>query len=374
MVVFKSSPDTGYRFNTAKLIAVQGDCEEFDVGKKATKAALTSPPGTIPDVEETGLVGCGKVYTLCAHRSGSVPKKRNDQTITSSTPDTERTIVETKDREDLKISHDFISIGSNVKYINIKPADMSPKTPGQMDPTDPCITKTAGYTPLEVDSFNGVFSTKLDGKLLGRTNEEREFRRLVFDVGLEPGNARMVIKQAADTQKPSKYLVKLAASYRIGAVESMADDPEIAQVQAEVPIRTEESVLHTQGTMLNDVKDAAIVAVETDNKDLFDVATLEGLLKIKQNVGFRRESFLRFLKGMDECGRSLFRLFWNREDLVESIGLDSVRKYEDALVENFNSLGSLVLFQQTKLMNIHGPFENSLEGSLVEDEDDAIDL
>jgi len=89
-------------------------------------------------------------------------------------------------------------------------------------------------------------------------------------------------------------------------------------------------------------------AAATGRKDVFDVSILAGLLKTNRSDELINEYTKTFKQALSHVGRTMFKLFWDRESFVDRFGEEDMEKFEDLLSDVFSNLGDLVLYLTSK--------------------------
>lgn len=363
VVVFRKSPNTGHVFKHKDIFASAENGEEFEVGKKieslkdfnkleGRSVAIISNKGGLTELTADNPSGENKYAKVC--------KSNNFSRDYTSEKDTRKVVFTDNPETDVNVSPGFVTIGPLARAIGLKRYDDKREfNPGSPEDFNESIRKKAGLSKLDIQREGSSVCMRMDGRYQNSSNIEREFRRLIFDIGIHPGDARSMLKTALDHGSVS-YLVKLAGPLTIGPLHTA--DPEVTNVRYTKPEITEVRDARETGVMLEQARATAQRAAEVGNDDLFEITTLKSLMQIVEDKSMKRNSFVKLLRGMDECGRNLFRLYFKRDEMTKEHGSEDVEKLEDSLKNNFKALGELVIFLQDKFTSLHSPFQNSMQG------------
>lgn len=406
LVVLKDKADRAmmYDFNEVFVTDI-GQVDEFDVGQQLKESTFrkwakntkddpevpqqltTSQPGTDwpgPPIDEEddgsvfsgsfGVWSKGEVYEINASEVDTdvspmrVPRMRPPvHTRRYVTDQPKVTLLFPKDTPGIKFGATTMALGTEVKMIRIVMVPESVFTLGHPSDFTQTLMKTAGMESLEVFCEGSMASVKVDDAYSGINSSEREFRRLVIDVGLMPGSARHVLKQAEEGEDhKERFLIKRAEERR-----PMWADPHIMTATETRPEINVISGAREYGVLLQDSRRAVQRASESGSQDLFDIQAMKGLFDVVSSDIISKETLLQWIRAMDECGRTIVRMAWQWDDMIDQYGSEDSDRLMEAIKTNFKELGSLILRAQENFTDLHGPLENSMDGMLAEEVGDG---
>jgi len=89
-------------------------------------------------------------------------------------------------------------------------------------------------------------------------------------------------------------------------------------------------------------------AAQTGRRDVFDVSSLAGLLKTNRSEELLGDYTKVFKLALSHVGRTMFKLYWDRDSFIDRFGEEDMEKLEELLQDVFSNLGDLVLYLSSK--------------------------
>lgn len=89
-------------------------------------------------------------------------------------------------------------------------------------------------------------------------------------------------------------------------------------------------------------------ASRSGQKEVFDTATISGMLKAVRQDSLVDRYLGALMKALDKLGRILFMFYWHQEEFEDRYGKQDLPELEDSLRNAFETLGDVVLFLQEK--------------------------
>ena len=195
--------------------------------------------------------------------------------------------------------------------------------------------------------------------------EREALQILIGDLGVSESDARIMYKEASElkTAEQVRFFVgqvKTAAPFDSVLNQSTGRDPfidaNIQDSQGEILFAPREYQSERNDDVYRHFKDEnnydAVYkkdidrinqAASTGQKDVFDAAALGALINV-HNVGDTVEGYFGdMIQALDKLGRTLFLMYWHREDMQERYGKQDLRDLEDNVKSTFESLGDVVL-------------------------------
>jgi len=211
------------------------------------------------------------------------------------------------------------------------------------------LTKGAELLTVHAD---GPYVTLVgDSSRITLTHKQAQVR-LIMDWGFTAEDAALTVKQAGTHQH--QYYVKRAGptSELFGqsygdydpSYNAMVNETQVDQVDAEMPKGDPSKYDPMQDQDLN----RTLRAASKGQKDVFDVAVLEGLVKSVRVDDLINSFVPSMVKGMDRVGRTLFLFYWHNEDFRDRYGRQDMADLEDSLINVFKSMGDLIIFLRQK--------------------------
>lgn len=189
----------------------------------------------------------------------------------------------------------------------------------------------AGYLPVKVACENSRWSIESPmGNTLDVTRAPA-FIDLVSGYGLRAKQAADLLDQSAVSGKLSFY-VKLAG----------IDDG----IEGDDHTETRE-VVDGKGLDDNSIRRIA-KAAQTGVKEVLDVRILKEMAESKYPLDRVADTLPALSKALDRLCRNLFYFYWHNEQFEDRFGSQSLEQLEEALKENIQALGDLVMYLQEK--------------------------
>jgi hypothetical protein len=194
-----------------------------------------------------------------------------------------------------------------------------------------------------------------------KTYSKKEAMELLLKkANLSVEDMQHVIDNAKERKKTS-YVLKAAANDLLGgpSAPSMPAYGGSYDSTLGIPTQTQQSNFSTvqgmqpqpqpEDDLLDDPEVQKIMdASKSGQKDVFDMAVVEGLAKTV-DVGAKVDEFIPdMIRGMDRCGRVLFLFYWHNEAFRDRYGRQDLVEMEDSLRNVFKSSGDLCLFLKQK--------------------------
>lgn len=190
-----------------------------------------------------------------------------------------------------------------------------------------------------------------------RMSSHQALTHLVKVAGCTEADARLLIK-AARVKTRVQVLVKTGQPMSLAPQPSQYDSTYGAPVQMpyenKSEFRSPEAMTNrSENTWLDPVVDPtaqrqAMQAADNDQKDVFDISLLSGLIKTTQFDDKVKEFVKDMILGNDRVGRVLFMYYWHYDKFVEQYGDEDMVELEDLLRNVFESTGDLILFLKQK--------------------------
>jgi hypothetical protein len=103
-------------------------------------------------------------------------------------------------------------------------------------------------------------------------------------------------------------------------------------------------------------------ALQTGNRDIFDVGALGAMLKSVRKDALVERHLGTLMDAVDSLGRLLMNFYWHESDFADRYGRSDMPELEDSLRNSFESLGDLVIFLKEKTIEpSHGISELDLD-------------
>lgn len=227
---------------------------------------------------------------------------------------------------------------------------------------------------LNLKKVSADFS--VNGKILNRTNA---LIHLIRQYGLAEKQARHLLDETTK-QLNQTYVLKYAAPFDLlnqGPSAPYFPDPYVGydpitqsgvptQLQSEHNIKIPElSASNTDRSLYNpmgpDPKyqqgpdnrslEAAMMAAQTGQKEVFDTAMLGSLLKATRDENLVDRYMGDLMKGLDRLGRILFLFYWHQDEFEDRYGKQDMVELEDGLRNAFEAMGDIVLFLRQKTVD-----------------------
>lgn len=190
----------------------------------------------------------------------------------------------------------------------------------------------SGYLPVKVacegkrwtiESRAGVHKDSAFSAALGE---------MVSSYGLRAKQAMEILEDA-----------KTAANGLVFYVKS-AEDPDIITGDDRTSTR---EVVTTKGLSNEAVQNIA-KASEAGVKEVLDISILKEMADSKYPLDRVEDTLPSLAKALDRLCRNLFYFYWHNESFEDRFGAQSLDQLEDALKENIQALGDLVMYLQEK--------------------------
>lgn len=269
-------------------------------------------------------------------------------------------------KPDGKLSSDSASVyipSDTRMFVQHSYNDRDAFRPGTLDTLQEQLISRHQLAPLSVMEKEGEFSLKGSrGRWTPFMSEVAALRNLVVTRGIFAGQAKQILKEAERSHIPLQLLMKYAAGY--GEVEG---NPEM---RTGSPVARQATTTITEKAapkvMPQDAINIASRAAESGNKDLFDVASLNGLIRASDPENLKRENLVPLIRAMDATGRLRILLARRRTLFEDRYGRDGLTELEDALKDLFRQEGEVILFLKQKKL-YQGQGTETILGSLTQD-------
>jgi len=193
--------------------------------------------------------------------------------------------------------------------------------------------------------------------------------QLVLHHGLREGAARELLKQA-DAHRKASCLIKYAEPYlrdvqQFGPVSDLDEaegtwtmrsgdavsQQETQRVRSPVEMPEEEQRVTPEVNYLDGGMDIAQQAAQSGQKDVFDASVLTTMLRNMRDDQLIDRFIPALSRAMDASGRLLFQFYWHQEDFADRFGDRDLPELEDAIRNQFEGLGDLVVKLKQKSVN-----------------------
>lgn len=188
------------------------------------------------------------------------------------------------------------------------------------------------------------------------------FERLITHYGLREKDAKLLMKQAevqhtrkvwlkrADLETPTIPEVPLASSGVLtDRIQAGRSGTALAYHRtADVP---RDPVVSVDSEYAQQDAQAADRAIQSGQKDIFDVSVLKSLYTTGDTDSIIDEHVTKLTKAMTDAGDLLFRFYWKGDQFKEIYGPKSLPELEGNLKKMFEILGDVVLFLKRNRLN-----------------------
>jgi hypothetical protein len=205
-----------------------------------------------------------------------------------------------------------------------------------------------------------------------RLEKRAAIKNLFEEHGLGEGQILEMLKEAYDKKGGVRYLIKYAEPFdpennkyyapafptpvtysqdlrngrSVTAQYKQDFDLPITSLRSEQPRNPEDFEPYYQPD--REALQLAQQAVNSGQKDIFDVSMFVSLLKEIDQDAKIEEDLGDFMKALDKMGKRLLLLYWHPEEYEERYGQEDLPELEDALRNCFEMLGDVVLFLKKK--------------------------
>jgi hypothetical protein len=197
-----------------------------------------------------------------------------------------------------------------------------------------------------------TISIKFRDKRNHRLTKNAALKLLIEDVGLTESESRTLIKHAKVSRVSG--LVKLSAPMAPATSGGFNDtygtvttspSSETNRISSNAPgIDRKQSMEPIDPDAQNQAQQAA----DAGQKDVFDLAVLNGLIRANDVDEVIRGMVKDIIVGNDRIGRILFLYYWHFDQFTEKYGNEDMKELEDTLRNVFKSTGDLILFLKQK--------------------------
>lgn len=193
--------------------------------------------------------------------------------------------------------------------------------------------------------------------------------QLVTHHGLRESAARELLKRADQHRKagcfvkyaepylrdvrmfgPAFDLQDMQGTHQMRSGDSVAEQI-VERVKSRVDMPREPDRYQSEVNYVDGGMDIAQQAAQTGQKDVFDASVLTTMLRNMRDDQLIDRFIPPLVRAMDATGRMLFQFYWHQEDFAERYGDRDMPELEDALRNQFEGLGDLVLKLKQKSVN-----------------------
>lgn len=204
-----------------------------------------------------------------------------------------------------------------------------------------------------VDWFFGSANVKKASVSASEAHTPSCYRRLCEQYELPLATA----KEAMDRAKAEgsyEFLVKYAISFpsmdrtydSLFGVASQRPVQEEQLYEERSPQQNIQSPILDDRLFNNQAVQKALEAHSAGTKEVFDVSLLNSIMN-QNDIGDEvQKAVPAMLKGNDQVGRILQRLYWRYSEFADKYGADALNELEDLLTSSFRNTGDMILFLQ----------------------------
>lgn len=200
---------------------------------------------------------------------------------------------------------------------------------------------------IKIGKENGLYRIESEKGIFPQLNKKEAAEHLAIREGIS-GAQTIELLKAAERKMTVAGLIKYAApySYDLPPNDGIEDMRTSVNVGTQVPIRT---VGRMDAMSIPEaVTDQAVKASDNNNKDMFDIKVIEGIIRATDIADLRKQELSDILKGMNSLGRLLLTQYWRRDLYEERYG-DDVDQLIDKTKQAFQSAGDVALYLKEKM-------------------------
>jgi len=258
----------------------------------------------------------------------------------------------------LQILGQLLLVPTEARILSVKEIRHS-FSPCDFTDIDAMISKTAGAHSLTVVDRDGQFIMRSIHGSFDTLDKVAALSRLMMVEGLQAGIAQRLLNQAT-REKQASVLLKYAYPYMQGDLQNRANGP-VDMDGGTSPVVTEESGIGRQEiernkgginaeegqTAGNDKakKDFLLKATNAANageKQVADLYMLQALLDSTDEEEVLGQLRTRTIQAMDGYGRSLFYLYWHKDEYTTKYGDTDYTRWIKTLTQAFKITGDIV--------------------------------